>query len=244
MTALSVNLNKLALLRNSRGHNHPDLLRFAARFIDLGVHGITVHPRPDERHVKRADAHALAAFLRDFPQVEFNIEGYPSAEFMALVRATRPQQATLVPDADNQLTSDHGWDCREQGALLAPLVRELQDLGVRVSLFLDPDPDQADAAAALGADRIELYTEAYAQAFGSAREDTVWEQYRQTAQRAQAAGLGVNAGHDLNLANLARFLQIPAILEVSIGHALTIECIEAGMPTVIARYLEICRNAA
>lgn len=244
MTALSVNLNKLALLRNSRGRNYPDLLQFAARFIQLGVHGITVHPRPDERHVKRADAHALAAFLRDCPEVEFNIEGYPSPDFMALVRATRPQQCTLVPDADNQLTSDHGWDCIEQGALLQPLIHELQDLGIRVSLFLDPVPAQADAAAALGAERIELYTEAFAQAFGSAEENSVWQTYLETAQRAQAAGLGVNAGHDLDLRNLGRFLQIPGILEVSIGHALTVECIEQGMESVIPRYLAICAKGA
>ena len=244
MTALSVNLNKLALLRNSRGRNYPDLLHFAGRFIALGVHGITVHPRPDERHVKRADARALAAFLRDFPGVEFNIEGYPSPEFMALIRETRPQQCTLVPDADNQLTSDHGWNCREQGTLLAPIVKELQDLGVRVSLFLDPEPAQAEAAAALGAERIELYTEAFAQAFGTVTEDSTWEQYRLTAAQAQTAGMGVNAGHDLDLHNLGRFLEIPAILEVSIGHALTIECIEAGMETVVARYLDICRRAS
>lgn len=243
MTALSVNLNKLALLRNSRGRNYPDLLQFAGRFIALGVHGITVHPRPDERHVKRADARALAAFLRDFPGIEFNIEGYPSPEFMALIHETRPQQCTLVPDADNQLTSDHGWNCREQGALLLPIIKELQDLGVRVSLFLDPEPAQAEAAAALGAERIELYTEAFAQAFGTAAEDSIWEQYRLTAAQAQTAGMGVNAGHDLDLHNLGRFLEIPAILEVSIGHALTIECIEEGMETVVARYLDICRRA-
>lgn len=244
MTALSVNVNKLALLRNSRGRNYPDLLRFAARFIELGVHGITVHPRPDERHVRRADARALAAFLQDFPHVEFNIEGYPSADFLQLIRDTRPQQCTLVPDADNQLTSDHGWNCREQGALLKPLVQQLQDLGVRVALFLDPDAEQAEQAAALGADRIELYTEDYARAFGTPRQDAVLQQYRNAAQRAQAAGLGVNAGHDLDLHNLGSFLTIPGILEVSIGHALTVECIEQGMQRVISQYLDICRHSA
>jgi pyridoxine 5-phosphate synthase len=244
MTALSVNVNKLALLRNSRGRNHPDLLHFAARFIALGVHGITVHPRPDERHVKRADAHALAAFLQDFPQVEFNIEGYPSAEFLQLIRATRPHQCTLVPDADNQLTSDHGWNCREQGAMLKPLVQQLQDMGVRVALFLDPDAEQAEHAAELGADRIELYTESYAQAFGTKAEQSVLQQYRSAAQHAQAQGLGVNAGHDLDLRNLGLFLTIPDILEVSIGHALTVECIEEGMEQVIPRYLQICSHCA
>jgi len=243
MTALSVNINKLALLRNSRGRNYPDLLQFAERFIALGVHGITVHPRPDERHVKRADARELAAFLRDFPHIEFNIEGYPSPDFLQLIRETRPHQCTLVPDADNQLTSDHGWDCRAQGRVLQPLVQQVKDLGVRAAVFLDPEPEQAEHAAQLGAERIELYTEAYAQAFGTATQDSVLQRYRFTAQRAQAAGLGVNAGHDLDLRNLAAFLRIPDILEVSIGHALTVECIEAGMSSVIARYLAICRAA-
>lgn len=241
MTALSVNINKLALLRNSRGRNYPDLLQFAERFIALGVHGITVHPRPDERHVKRADARELAAFLRDFPHIEFNIEGYPSSDFLQLIRETRPHQCTLVPDADNQLTSDHGWDCRAQGRVLQPLVQQVKDLGVRAAVFLDPEPEQAEQAAQLGAERIELYTEAYAQAFGTATQESVLQRYRVTAERAQAAGLGVNAGHDLDLRNLAAFLRIPDILEVSIGHALTVECIEAGMSSVIARYLEICR---
>jgi pyridoxine 5-phosphate synthase len=240
MTALSVNVNKLALLRNSRGRNYPDLLQFAARFIALGVHGITIHPRPDERHVKRADAYALAEFLKDHPQVEFNIEGYPSEDFLQLVQATRPHQCTLVPDADNQLTSDHGWNCLEQGATLAPLVRRVKDMGVRAAVFLDPEPEQADAAAALGADRIELYTESFAEAFGTPEQDSVLQRYRATAQRAQAAGLGVNAGHDLDLRNLGTFLTIPDILEVSIGHALTVECIEQGMQAVIGQYLHIC----
>jgi pyridoxine 5-phosphate synthase len=244
MTALSVNVNKLALLRNSRGRNYPDLLHFAARYIALGVHGITIHPRPDERHVRRADARELAAFLRDFPHVEFNIEGYPSPDFLQLIRETRPHQCTLVPDADNQLTSDHGWDCREQGKVLGPLVQQVKDLGVRAAVFLDPDAEQAEHAAQLGADRIELYTEAYAQAFGTYEEAAVLQRYRATALRAQQAGMGVNAGHDLDLRNLATFLRIPDILEVSIGHALTVECIEEGMQTVIGRYLEICRQSA
>jgi pyridoxine 5-phosphate synthase len=244
MTALSVNVNKLALLRNSRGRNHPDLLRFAARFIELGVQGITVHPRPDERHVRRADARELAAFLQDFPQVEFNIEGYPSPDFLQLIKETRPHQCTLVPDADNQLTSDHGWNCREQGRLLGPLVQQVKDLGVRAAVFLDPDAEQAEHAARLGADRIELYTEAYAQAFGTRAQDAVTQQYHNTALRAQEAGLGVNAGHDLDLHNLGTFLEIPGILEVSIGHALTVECIEEGMQNVIKRYLAICQQSA
>lgn len=244
MTALSVNVNKLALLRNSRGRNYPDLLRFATRFIELGVHGITIHPRPDERHVKRADARELAAFLQDFPHIEFNIEGYPSPDFLQLVRETRPHQCTLVPDADKQLTSDHGWNCREQGSLLGPLVQQVKELGVRAAVFLDPDPEQAEYAAQLGADRIELYTEGYAQAYGTTNQNAMLQQYRRAAQRAQACGLGVNAGHDLDLHNLATFLQIPGILEVSIGHALTVECIEAGMSDVLGRYLAICAQSS
>lgn len=240
MTALSVNLNKLALLRNSRGRNYPDLLDFAQRFIAGGAHGLTIHPRPDERHVRRRDAHALSELLQDHPGVEFNIEGYPSQEFLQLVAALKPTQCTLVPDAPGQLTSDHGWNCRTEAAFLASTVRQLQDHGVRVALFLDPDTDQVQAAATTGADRIELYTEAYAQAFGSPTQAAVLTRYHETALAAQMAGLGVNAGHDLGLHNLVAFLTIPEILEVSIGHALTVECIELGLDTVLARYLAIC----
>jgi pyridoxine 5-phosphate synthase len=240
MTALSVNLNKLALLRNSRGRNYPDLLEFATRFIALGAHGITIHPRPDERHIRRRDAYELAELLRDYPWVEFNIEGYPSAAFLQLVADIRPHQCTLVPDAETQLTSDHGWDCQQQQSFLEPVIGGLRALGVRVAVFLDPQPQQASYAAAVGADRIELYTEAFARAFATAEQDAVLERYRVTAASAQALGMGVNAGHDLNLQNLATFLQIPGILEVSIGHALTVECIEQGLVPVIGRYLEIC----
>lgn len=242
MTVLSVNLNKLALLRNSRGRNYPDLLTYAGRFIALGVKGITVHPRPDERHIRYRDAHDLAAFLRG-QDVEFNIEGYPSESFMALVQATRPDQCTLVPDADNQLTSDHGWDFNTQGDVVSRALDSLRDWGVRSSVFLDPDPAQAILAAASGAERIELYTEHYASRFSQSDRDQVLASYRETAVAAQAAGLGVNAGHDLDLGNLATFLTIPGILEVSIGHALIIECIDRGMERVIAQYLAICSGA-
>jgi pyridoxine 5-phosphate synthase len=244
MTVLSVNLNKLALLRNSRGHNYPDLLSFAERFIALGVKGLTIHPRPDQRHIRRQDAYELAGFLHRHPGVEFNIEGYPSPQFLQLIQDTRPDQCTLVPDTDAQLTSDHGWDCRKHASFLRDTVAGIKELGVRTAIFLDPDPAQTQPAAATGADRIELYTEAYARSHGTANAAAEFERYRQTAEAARRAGLGLNAGHDLNLRNLGDFLRIPGILEVSIGHALTVECIEQGMERVIAQYLKLCAASA
>lgn len=242
MTALSVNVNKLALLRNSRGRNFPDLQQFARRFLDLGVHGITVHPRPDQRHVRFADVPILADLLRGRAGAEFNVEGYPSTEFLALMEQVRPHQCTLVPDAADQLTSDHGWDLARQAGFLKDIVARLRASGIRVSLFLDPVPAQVALAASIGADRIELYTEAYAAAFAGARRDVVLSGYRAAASEARQLGVGINAGHDLDLQNLPLFLGIGGVLEVSIGHALTIECIEFGMETVIARYLAICRD--
>jgi pyridoxine 5-phosphate synthase len=241
MTALSVNLNKLALLRNSRGNNFPDLLQYAQRFITLGVQGITIHPRPDERHIKQQDAYDLADLLKSFPQIEFNIEGYPSAAFLQLVEACQPAQCTLVPDAENQLTSDHGWDFTQNMDMLKPLIERLKNAGIRVAVFLDPDIRQVELAAQSGTDRIELYTEAYAKSFLEDKPDEVLNSYRKVAGRAQELGLGVNAGHDLNLQNLPDFLTIPDILEVSIGHALIIECIDQGIEQVISRYLTICK---
>ncbi|MES2603417.1 MAG: pyridoxine 5'-phosphate synthase [Pseudomonadota bacterium] len=240
MTALSVNINKLALLRNSRGRNFPDLLHFSQRFLAMGVHGITVHPRPDERHIKFADLPALAELVRHHDGAEFNIEGYPSEHFIRMVCETRPHQCTLVPDADNQLTSDHGWELHQHGDFLQDLIPRLQEKGIRVAIFLDPRPELAELVARLGADRIELYTESYAETFATKEQQRITEQYRQTALAAQQLGVGVNAGHDLDLLNLPDFLQIPDILEVSIGHALTVECIEQGMETVIRKYLQIC----
>jgi len=240
MTVLSVNLNKLALLRNSRGHNFPDLLKYARRFIELGVQGLTIHPRPDERHIKRQDALALSQLLSNFPAIELNIEGYPSDEFLSLVSQCHPSQCTLVPDAEDQLTSDHGWDFSKQLDFLAPIIHGLQESGIRVATFIDPDLKQIELAAQSGTDRIELYTERYAQAFGNPTENEVLAQYYQAATAAQALGLGVNAGHDLNLRNLGRFLSIPDILEVSIGHALTVECIDQGIEKVVANYLQLC----
>lgn len=242
MTLLSVNVNKIALLRNSRGTNLPDLLVFVRRILAQGVHGITVHPRPDERHITRQDAHDLATLLRDYPDVEYNIEGYPSDDFLQLIKTLRPAQCTLVPDAPGQLTSDHGWDVRSHQARLKSIVQQLTDWGVRSSLFLDPDPSQIDAVVRTGADRIELYTEEYARAFAGGDVDVctrVMARYQQTADAAVAAGIGVNAGHDLNLKNLATFLGIGHIMEVSIGHALIVESLEMGMDDVLALYLAI-----
>lgn len=239
-TVLSVNVNKIALLRNSRGRNFPDLLVFVRRLIQRGVRGITVHPRQDERHVTRQDVVEITALLKEFPGVEFNIEGYPSPQFMALIERVRPAQCTLVPDAPEQLTSDHGWDIARHEALLREVLTQLRGWGVRSSVFLDPDVEQVRCAAALGKtqgpDRIELYTEAYASAFGTAQEDAVFEAYRAAAGEATALGLGLNAGHDLDLHNLGRFLSIPHILEVSIGHALVVESLEQGLENVIRQY--------
>ncbi|MGM0632469.1 MAG: pyridoxine 5'-phosphate synthase [Pseudomonadota bacterium] len=239
MTMLSVNVNKIALLRNSRGGSQPDVLAFVRRAIDLGVRGITVHPRPDERHVTRRDVYDIAALLRHHPSVEFNIEGYPSEAFLSLIGEVRPAQCTLVPDDPGQLTSDHGWDMTGSAELLSGVLQRLKGMSVRSSLFMDPEVGHAAPAAALGADRVELYTEAYARAFGTEREAVVLEQYRQAALAATEAGLGLNAGHDLSLENLPRFLEIPGILEVSIGHALIVESLEQGFDAVVGAYLAL-----
>jgi len=239
MTVLSVNVNKIALLRNSRGRDYPRVLDFVEQVIDLGVKGITVHPRPDERHVTRRDVHELSAYLATRPQVEFNIEGYPSDEFLDMVVAVQPAQCTLVPDKPGQLTSDHGWDITAHKDKLQKVLARLRAAGIRSSLFLDPSPAAVALVPAVDADRIELYTEAFAEQYGSAQESATFELYRQTAEQAQALGIGVNAGHDLNLQNLGKFLQIPDVLEVSIGHALVVESLQSGLPSVISRYLAI-----
>lgn len=242
MTILSVNLNKLALLRNSRGRNYPDLCHYARRFIALGAGGITIHPRPDERHIRHDDVAQLKAIVAETPGVELNIEGYPDERLMNLVEAVRPHQCTLVPDAPDQLTSDHGWDFLGTDTGLKPVLQRLRDMGVRSAVFLDPDPAQVEGAVEAGSDRIELYTEAFAQHHGGPQADNVLARYRATAAVAVDQGLGVNAGHDLSLDNLDAFLDIPEILEVSIGHALTIECIDYGIETVMQRYMAICQG--
>lgn len=240
MTRLSVNINKIALLRNSRGRNYPDVTAFATRCLDLGAHGITLHPRQDQRHARYSDVEQLQA-LCAARNVELNVEGYPSDDFLAVVQRVRPVQCTLVPDEPGQLTSDHGWDLGKHAAFLRQAVAGLKAAGVRVSLFVDYDDLGIARAKEIGADRVELYTEPYAEHFGSARGEEVFEGFRTAAQRAQAAGLGVNAGHDLNLKNLGRFLTIPGVLEVSIGHALVVECVEYGIEAVLARYLQVIK---
>ena len=237
MTRLSVNLNKVALLRNTRPLGIPGVLRAARVAIDAGAHGITVHPRPDQRHIRPADVYELAELLAREPGIEFNIEGNPFPEFMEIVKRVRPHQCTLVPDSPEAATSDHGWNLRGDHVLGA-IIPELKGLGVRVSLFMDPDVNQMALAAAAGADRVELYTEPYASAFLTPSREEVSAQYREAAGAAQKSGLGVNAGHDLNLLNLGKFCEIPGILEVSIGHALIADALEMGLANAVRAYLK------
>lgn len=239
MTLLSVNVNKIALLRNSRGRDYPSVTGFVRSCLELGVKGITVHPRPDQRHVRRQDVFEIAELLREWDEVEFNMEGFPSEQFLDLVLAVRPSQCTLVPDDPSQLTSDHGWDIASNRALLQQVNERLREAGIRSSLFVDPQVEIVELVPAVNADRIELYTEEYAANFGTDSQEDVLDRYRQASERAVQLGLGVNAGHDLNLDNLPAFLQIPAILEVSIGHALIVEALELGLETVLRRYLTI-----
>ncbi len=237
MTALSVNVNKVALLRNSRHLGLPNLLRAATLCLQAGANGITVHPRPDGRHIRAHDVHELAALLKPWPQAEYNIEGNPFQNLMAFVRELRPQQCTFVPDDEAQFTSDHGWDLAADGARLRPLIDEARALGVRVSLFMDPNPAAMAAARELGADRVELYTEPYAAAHGQAGQAEQLARFAAAAAAAQAQGLGVNAGHDLNRDNLADFLRaVPGVLEVSIGHALVADALESGLPDTVRAY--------
>jgi pyridoxine 5-phosphate synthase len=242
MTKLSVNINKIALLRNSRGRNFPDVAAFAARCLELGAHGITLHPRPDQRHARDSDVDVLKQVC-DAQRAELNVEGYPSAPFLGMVSRARPAQCTLVPDAPGQLTSDHGWDLSEHADIVRAAVDLLKPLGVRVSVFVDYENPDIALAKELGADRVELYTEPFAEHFSTAHGEAVLQGFAHAAAAARSAGLGVNAGHDLNLDNLGRFLEIPGILEVSIGHALIVECIEQGIANVIPRYVDIVGTA-
>ena len=243
MTRLSVNLNKVALLRNARALDVPRVTEAAQTCIAAGAHGVTVHPRPDERHIRPADVYALADLLADTPSVEYNIEGNPfEGRYMELVRRVKPAQCTLVPDDATAATSDHGWDLDDAGAQLAPIVRSLKDLGLRVSLFLEPDEEQVELAAKLGTDRIELYTEPYASAFRTHTGHSVLTRYRSAAETAGRLGLGVNAGHDLNLENLSAFCSIPGVLEVSIGHALIADALKVGLRDAVRAYLEILES--
>jgi pyridoxine 5-phosphate synthase len=245
MTLLSVNVNKIAVLRNSRGGAQPDVATAARTCIDAGAGGITVHPRPDQRHIRPDDVRVLAALCRG--TVEFNIEGngfaaardyYPG--LLALVADTRPTQCTLVPDSDSQITSDHGFDLARDATRLRPLIAELKSHGVRVSLFMEADAADIERAAELGAQRVELYTGPYAEAFARGDYARELDACARAAERALAAGLGVNAGHDLNQANLGALKDaIPQLAEVSIGHALIAEAIYAGLAPTVAAYLQI-----
>ena len=245
-TALSVNLNKIAVLRNSRGGGEPDVLRAGLACLDAGAHGLTVHPRPDARHIREDDVHALAA-LCHARDVEFNIEGNPFAPpragypgLLALCEAARPAQGTLVPDGDGQLTSGHGFDFIRDGDALRPLVAAFKAQGCRVSVFVDVGDTEVARAAACGADRIELYTGPYAEAFAAGAASTALAAAAATARDAQAAGLAVNAGHDLSQANLAAFLlAVPEVREVSIGHALIGEALYAGIEETVRAYRRI-----
>ena len=238
-TALSVNVNKVALVRNTRHLGIPSVTRAAELCLQAGAQGITVHPRPDERHIRRHDVFELAALMKLWPGREFNIEGNPSQNLMDFIRQVRPQQATFVPDSEDQFTSDHGWSFPHDAERLAPLIAECKALGVRVSLFMDPVPEQMAAARAVGADRAELYTEPYAAAWGSAQQATQIKRYAAAAQAALDAGLGINAGHDLNRDNLPTFVrEVPGVLEVSIGHALIADALELGYAATVRAYLE------
>lgn len=238
LTALSVNVNKVALLRNSRHLDIPNVVRAATQCLEAGANGITVHPRPDERHIKAADVRALAVLLKRWPQAEFNIEGNPFHNLMDFVRAVRPQQCTFVPDSEGQFTSDHGWDLAVEGVRLKPLIAECHSLGVRVSLFMDAEPQNIALAREVGADRVELYTEPYAAAYGTPAQADQLAHFAAAARAAQGAGLGVNAGHDLSRDNLSDFLRaVPGVLEVSIGHALIADALEFGYRETVQRYL-------
>jgi pyridoxine 5-phosphate synthase len=241
MTKLSVNLNKVALLRNSRAIGIPSVVRAAELCIAAGAHGITVHPRPDERHIRRSDVRDLAVLLRAHPDIEYNIEGNPFPEFMALVAEVRPHQVTLVPDAPGAVTSDHGWNLATSAARLAPLIAELRHAGARVSLFMDASSDEWSLAKELGAERVELYTEPYAAAYARGDASAALAQCIVASESAKRAGLGVNAGHDLNLRNLLAFRRVPDVLEVSIGHALVADALELGLTATVRAYLHALR---
>jgi len=242
-TQLSVNLNKIALLRNSRGRDFPSLVNFGEIALDAGAKGLTIHPRPDQRHARYDDIDPLKQLVARYPGAELNIEGNPTPEFLKQVLLYQPHQCTLVPDDPNQLTSDHGYDLDKDSDLLAPIINELKLAGIRVSLFMDPIPGNMAKAKLIGADRVELYTEGWAESFGTDDQEVQLSTYRVAALTARQQGLEVNAGHDLDLANLATFLTIPDIAEVSIGHALTIEALYSGYGDVVSRYSAICSNS-
>jgi len=244
MTALSVNLNKVALVRTTRSIGIPSVTHAAVLALEAGADGITVHPRPDGRHVRANDVADLAELLRRWPAAEFNIEGNPFHGLMDYVAQVRPHQCTFVPDETGAFTSDHGWNLPADAPRLAPMIEQARQLGVRVSLFMDPVPEAMRRARELGADRVELYTEPYAKSFGSPQQAESLRRYAAAAEAALAAGLGVNAGHDLNRANLAPFLAaVPGVDEVSIGHALVADALEFGLGPTVRMYLAEIRKA-
>ena len=253
-TALSVNLNKIALIRNSRPGNNPDIVEYATKILAAGADGLTVHPRPDQRHIRPEDCYRLKTLSAE-KGIEFNIEGNPFAGacpsprddfsdypgFLEILAQARPEQATLVPDSDAQLTSDHGFDLSGDTTELASIIKQIHALNCRVSLFMDPDIEQINLAKAIGADRIELYTGPYADAYESQspNANTLFDLHCKAAEHAKEIGLGVNAGHDLNLDNLQQYRNLPGLLEVSIGHALTLDSLEMGMNKTVAAYCEL-----
>jgi pyridoxine 5-phosphate synthase len=248
-TALSVNMNKVALVRNTRHLAIPSVTRAAELCLKAGAAGITVHPRPDERHIRKQDVFDIAELMRLWPAREYNIEGNPFQNLMDFIRqlcqqGMKPHQATFVPDSETQATSDHGWAFPQDAARLKPLIDECHALGVRVSLFMDPIPEQMAAAKAVGADRVELYTETWASAWGTPRQAAVLAGFTATAIAAQAAGLGLNAGHDLNRDNLGAFLQaVPGVEEVSIGHAFVADALEIGYAATVQAYQQCIDKA-
>jgi pyridoxine 5-phosphate synthase len=243
MTRLSVNINKVATLRNTRSIGIPSAIGAAKLCLDARAAGITVHPRPDQRHIRPADVFELSELLRQYPKAEFNIEGNPFIEYLHFAEKVRPAQCTLVPDSPEAATSDQGWDLRREASRLGPVIAKLKSLGCRVSLFVDPRPDDLEIAAGLGADRIELYTAPYAHDFAAGKPDAA-AAYSAAARRAADLGLGVNAGHDLNLHNLAPFLRaVPQVAEVSIGHALIGDALEFGLAMTVRKYLAAIASA-
>ncbi len=253
MIALSINLNKIALLRNSREGNYPNVVEFGRRCLDKGANGITVHPRPDGRHIRPHDVYALRELVAEYPHAEFNIEGNPFAPaagdypgLLKLVADTRPHQCTLVPDSDSQLTSDHGFDMATSSTALQPIIEQLKTLQVRSSLFMDPDNEQISLCQQLGADRIELYTGPFAHAHQQQTDslDALFKAHQVAAIHADALGLGVNAGHDLNLHNMPLYKTIPHLKEVSIGHAFTVDALLMGFDNALEAYLDVCSEGA
>lgn len=248
-TALSVNVNKVALLRNTRHLGIPDVVRAARMCLEAGANGITVHPRPDERHIRSADVFEIAAMMKDWPDREFNIEGNPFQNLIGFVhdlsaRGLPVHQCTFVPDSEDQFTSDHGWMFPDDAERLKPLIDQVHARGVRVSLFMDPIPEAMAGAKAVGADRVEFYTESYASAFDTSRKNEALSRFTQSARAAAAIDLGVNAGHDLNRDNLTEFLKaVPGVLEVSIGHALVADALELGYMATVQDYLRCIDKA-